>query len=292
MTNRVAIYGRRRQEPYLKELAALFSLLSGLGFNVTVHSKFAGYLNDNNIDLCGAEIIDELPEDTGLVISIGGDGTFLRAARWVGKREIPVLGVNTGHLGFLASCSLEEVGEVIGEICRGDVIIERRMVLWVQSSGFPDECWHYALNEVAMIKEESSSMITVKTDINGHFLANYRCDGLIVSTPTGSTGYNLSAGGPILEPTIDCMTLAPVAPHTLTVRPLVVGGDSELELTAESRTGRFRLSLDDRSYLMESGEKVWVKRAGFVTKLIRRKDSTFSAILREKLFWNRNNFEF
>lgn len=292
MTNRVAIYGNRRQEPYLKELAALFSLLSGLGFNVTVHSKLAGYLNDNNIDLCGAEIVDELPEGTGLVISIGGDGTFLRAARWVGKREIPILGVNTGHLGFLASCSLDEVGEVIGEICRGDVIIERRMVLWVQSSGVPDDCWHYALNEVAMIKEESSSMITVKTDINGHFLANYRCDGLIVSTPTGSTGYNLSAGGPILEPTIDCMTLSPVAPHTLTVRPLVVGGDSELELTAESRTGRFRLSLDDRSYLMEAGEKVWVKRAGFVTKLIRRKDSTFSAILREKLFWNRNNFEF
>lgn len=292
MTNKVAIYGNRRQGPYLQALAEMFSHLSGLGFKVSVHSKFAGYLIDNNIDLFGAEVIDELPDDTGLVISIGGDGTFLRAARWVGKRETPILGVNTGHLGFLASCRLEEVGTMLGAICRGDVIIEKRMMLWVQSRGLPDGSWHYALNEVALLKEETSSMITVKTEINGRFLANYRCDGLIVSTPTGSTGYNLSAGGPILEPTIDCMTLSPVAPHTLTVRPLVVGGDSELELSVESRTGQFRLSLDDQSYLVCAGESVRVKRAGFVTNLVRRKDSTFSAILRDKLFWNRNNFEF
>lgn len=284
--NKVAIYGNRRQEPYLKELAGLFAHLAGLGFNVAVHSKLAGYLGDNGVDIHGAEVVEEVPENTSLVISIGGDGTFLRAARWVGKSEIPILGVNTGHLGFLASCSLGEVGDMLGAICTGDVIVERRMVLWVQSSAFPDEKWHYALNEVALLKEESASMIAVKTEINGHFLANYRCDGLIVSTPTGSTGYNLSAGGPILEPTIDCMVLAPVAPHTLTVRPLVVGAGSELELTVDSRTGQFRLSLDDRSYLIAAGEKVWVKRAGFVTKLVRRKDSTFATILRDKLLWN------
>lgn len=286
LTNTVAIYGSRRQEPYLDGLADLFSHLSGLGFRVAVHSRFAGYLADKEIDLHGAEVTDDVPDDTGLVISIGGDGTFLRAARWVGKKEIPILGVNTGHLGFLASCRLGEVGDMLGCIYRGDVIVEKRMVLWVQSGGFPDGCWHYALNEVALLKEETSSMIAVRTDINGHFLADYRCDGLIVSTPTGSTGYNLSAGGPILEPTIDCMSLVPVAPHTLTVRPLVVGGGSELELSVESRTGHFRLSLDDRSYLMPAGERVRVKRAGFVTRLIRRKDSTFATILRDKLLWN------
>ena len=286
MINKIAIYGSRRQEPYLKELAGLFAHLDGLGFKVSVHSRFAEYLSGKGIDLHGAEIALEVPDDAGIVISIGGDGTFLRAARWVGKREIPVLGVNTGHLGFLASCRIGEVGEMLGCICRGDVIVEKRMVLWVQSPGLPDGCWHYALNEVALLKEETSSMISVRTEINGHFLADYRCDGLIVATPTGSTGYNLSAGGPILEPTIDCMSLAPVAPHTLTVRPLVVGGGSELELTVESRTGNFRLSLDDMSYLVAAGEKVWVKRAGFVTRLVRRKDSTFATILRDKLLWN------
>lgn len=290
LTNKVAIFGSRRQDPYLKELAGLFAHFEGIGFKVAVHTKIAGYLAAHGIDMHGAEVVEDIPEWTGLVISIGGDGTFLRAARWVGKREIPILGVNTGHLGFLASCRLEEVGEMIGAICRGDVIVERRMLLWVQSSAFPDGCWHYALNEVALMKEESSSMISVNTEINGSYLATYRCDGLIVSTPTGSTGYNLSAGGPILEPTIDCITLSPVAPHTLTVRPLVVGGGSELELTVESRTGRFRLSLDDCSYLMPEGEKIWVKRAGFVTRLVRRKDSTFATILRDKLLWSASAF--
>lgn len=288
--NKIAIFGNRRQEPYLKGLSRLFTHLSGLGFNVSVHSRLAGYLSDNGIDLYGAEVIDEIPEDTSLVISIGGDGTFLRAARWVGKAEIPILGVNTGHLGFLSSCRLEEAVDMLGAICTGDVIIERRMLLWVQSSALPEGVWHYALNEVALLKEDTSSMIAVRTEINGHFLANYRCDGLIVSTPTGSTGYNLSAGGPILEPTIDCMVLVPVAPHTLTVRPLVVGAGSGLELCVESRSGQFRLSLDDQSYHIAAGEKIWIKRAGFVTKLVRRKDSTFATILRDKLLWNVDTF--
>ncbi|MDE6772291.1 MAG: hypothetical protein K2J49_06800, partial [Muribaculaceae bacterium] len=120
----------------------------------------------------------------------------------------------------------------------------------------------------------------------GHFLADYRADGLIVSTPTGSTAYNLSAGGPILEPTLDCISLSPVAPHTLTVRPLVVGGDSELELTVESRTRDFRISLDGRSYSLPAGERIWIKRAGFSTMLVRRKDTNFATILRDKLLWN------
>lgn len=221
--NIIAIYGSRRQDAYLKDLAGLFSLLEGADFNVTVHPKLANYLVEKGIDLHGAGISSQLPKDADLVLSIGGDGTFLRTARWVGRREVPILGVNTGHLGFLSSCGLDEIGEMLGAICRGDVIVERRMVLWVQSPSFPEDAWPYALNEIAFLKEESASMISVRTDINGHFLCDYRADGLIVSTPTGSTAYNLSAGGPILEPTIDCMALSAVAPHTLTVRPLVVG---------------------------------------------------------------------
>lgn len=289
--NRIAIYGSRRQDAYLKELAGLFSLLDGSGFSVTVHPKLGIYLSEQGVDMRGASVSSHLPEDTGLVLSIGGDGTFLRSARWVGKREIPILGVNTGHLGFLSTCNIYEIGELLGAVCRGDVIVERRMMLWVQSGSLPEEIWPFALNEIAFLKEETASMISVHTNVDGYFLADYRADGLIVATPTGSTAYSLAAGGPILEPTLDCIALSPVAPHTLTVRPLVVGGDSELELIVESRTGEFRLSLDGRSYAVPAGEKVWIKRAGFSTMLIRRKETNFSTILRDKLFWNASKYE-
>lgn len=287
MNNRIAIYGSRRQEPYLGELAGLFSLLERHGFSVSIHPKLYNYLRENDVEVHGAGSTAWVPEDTALVMSIGGDGTFLRAARWVGDREIPILGVNTGHLGFLASCGLEELPEMLECICRGEVIIERRMMLKVESEYMPATAWPYALNDVSLLKEESASMISVQARINGHYLADYRSDGLIVSTPTGSTAYNLSAGGPILEPTIDCIALVAVAPHSLTVRPLVVGGDSTLELTVDSRTMEFRLSLDGCSYPLPVGEKVRISRAGFCTLLIRRKDSNFATILRDKLSWNR-----
>ncbi len=286
MDNRIAIYGSRRQAAYLKELAGLFSFMHDAGFKVAVHPKLYNYLAGEQIDMKGAESTLWVPEDTSLVLSIGGDGTFLRAARWVGRREIPVLGVNTGHLGFLAGCSMDDVEDMIGRICRGDVVIERRMLLHVESRDLPDKAWPYALNDVSLLKEDCASMITVKAWVNGNYLADYRADGFVVSTPTGSTAYNLSAGGPILEPTINCMSLVAVAPHTLTVRPLVIGGDSELELKIESRTDEFRLSLDGESYPLPAGEKVWIRRADFSTLLVRRKDSNFATILRDKLNWN------
>lgn len=286
MSNRIAIYGSRRQDSYLKELAGLFLFMHEAGFDVGVHPKLYNYLQEKNVDMYGASCQTWVSEDTSLVISIGGDGTFLRAARWVGRLEIPILGVNTGHLGFLASCGIGEVKDMLREICRGDVAIERRMLLHVESADLPMTAWPYALNDVSLLKEECASMITVKAQINGNFLADYRADGLVVSTPTGSTAYNLSAGGPILEPTIDCISLVAVAPHTLTVRPLVVGGDSELELKVESRTDEFRLSLDGQSYPLPAGECVKIRRADFTTLLVRRKDSNFATILRDKLNWN------
>lgn len=286
MNNRVALYGSRRQEPYLKELCALFSFLRDSGFRVTVHSKLGKYLQERGVDMCGAEVMSRLPDDTALVLSVGGDGTFMRAARWVGDSEIPILGVNTGHLGYLASCSLEEAREMIGAICRGEVIVERRMMLKVDCEAFPYDVWPYALNEVAILKEESASMIKIRSNIDGRFLADYRADGLIVSTPTGSTAYNLSAGGPIIEPTLDCMAISPVAPHTLTVRPLVVGGDSSLELSVESRTREFKVSLDGCGVSVPTGTEVTISRADFSTLLVRPKDTNFATILRDKLLWN------
>lgn len=283
---RIAVYGSKRQENHLHELAALFSLLRERSLASTVHTKLGAYLREKGLDLCGACVSDDIPEGTCLALSIGGDGTFLRTARWVGRREIPILGVNTGHLGFLSSCRLEEVEAMLDAVDCGEVTVERRMVLSVEGRAVGGDAWPYALNEVTVMKSDGTSMISVRSWVDGSFLADYLADGLIVSTPTGSTAYNLAAGGPIVQPTFDCMSLVAVAPHTLTVRPLVVGGDSEVELLVDTRRGSSRLLLDGREFTVECGDRLRIRRAGFATLLVRRRAAGFASVLRDKLLWN------
>lgn len=284
--NKIAVYGSRRQDNFLEELAGFFSFLDKAGFRVVIHTQFATYLEEMKVDMARAIPVNNLPSDTTLVVSIGGDGTFLRAARWIGDKEIPIFGINTGHLGYLSSCSINEASEMIEMVCRGEILLERRMLLHVESENLPDNVWPYALNELAVTRDEISSVISVKAWVNDNFIADYRSDGLIVATPTGSTAYSLSAGGPILEPTLNCMALSPIAPHTLTLRPLVIGGDSELRLKVESRFRGVRLSMDDRSYPIVSGSEIKITRAAFAVIVIRKKDSNFAAILRDKLLWS------
>lgn len=283
--NKIAIYGSRRQPDHLRDLPRLFQFLDKLGFRVFVQSKFADYLVQNGADIGHAVPCEHIPPGVSLVISLGGDGTFLRAARWIGEREIPILGVNTGHLGFLASCGLPETEEMILQVCRGDVAIERRMLLEITSDALPPDRWHYALNEVALMRY-GSSMLSVNASVNGSYLADYRGDGLIAATPTGSTAYSLSAGGPIIEPTIDCMCLCPVAPHTLTLRPLVVGAESEIILKPESRAGSFILTIDDQSMVLPASGSFKIRKAPFSVMLVRKKSEGFPSILRQKLLWS------
>ena len=220
-----------------------------------------------------------------MVMSLGGDGTFLRAARWIQDKEIPILGINTGHLGFLSTCGFDEAEYMVKQVCDGNIRIEKRMILEISSPALPPEKWQYALNEVSFMRH-ASSMLSVKTFVNGSFLAEYRGDGLIISTPTGSTAYSLSAGGPVIEPTIDCMCLTPIAPHTLTLRPLVAGADSLITIIPESRADNFILSIDDRSIILPANGEYKVKKAPFSTLIIRKKDEEFPSILRKKLLWN------
>ena len=284
--NKIAIYGSRRQLPYLKELEGLFSFLDKQGFLVYLHSSFAGYLEAEGVNTATSVPVDHVPPGVSLIISIGGDGTFLRAARWGGDREIPILGVNTGHLGYLSACGLTDIGDMLDEICRGEVDIEKRMLLKVTSEGLPGNIWPYCLNEVAVRRDESASVISVKAFVDDIQLADYVADGLIISTPTGSTAYNLSAGGPILQPGVDCVALTPIAPHTLTLRPLVMKGESVFDLKVESRSGKYRLSLDDRAYTLNDKLIVRVERAPFNVILIKRKGTNFATPLQEKLLWN------
>lgn len=268
-------------------LPGFFRLLAEARFRVYIHERFAEYLEENGVNTCQAIPARHLPPDVGLVMSLGGDGTFLRAARWIGQREVPILGINTGHLGFLASCALPEVEPMLSALCRGDIQIEKRMLLQIESSLIPTETWPFALNEITLMRN-GSSMLNIHASVNDCFLAQYRGDGLIISTPTGSTAYSLSAGGPVIEPTIDCMCLTPVAPHTLTLRPLVAGADSEISLSPESRSNNFILTIDDQSILLPAQGCFKIRKAPFSVLLIRKKDEGFPSILREKLLWSAN----
>lgn len=281
----LAIYGNNYQQAHLDGLRQLFALLSAGDFHVYIERGFASYLDSVGVEAGDVFIVDEFPKGVDYVVSIGGDGTFLQAAQWVGRRETPILGVNTGHLGFLASYSLEDTEELLEVLADNRVRLERRAVIEVSCDAMPAGFWPYALNEVAVLKGDTASMVTVHAEIDGYFLADYMSDGLLISTPTGSTAYNLSVGGPILQPTLSCLVLSPIAPHSLTMRPLVVSGDSRIVLTPKSRARECRVSLDGRSFLMDSGDSLVLKEAPFRVCVVRRHDGNFSRLLRNKLGW-------
>ena len=281
----LAIYGNHYQQRHLDGLRIFFENLRSDKFKVYLESGFARYLETVGIRALDAFVVEDFPKGVDCVVSIGGDGTFLQAAQWVGRRETPILGINTGHLGFLASYSLEDTDELLEVVADGRGRLERRAVIEVSCDGMPSDFWPYALNEVAVLKGDSASMVNVNAEIDGYFLADYMSDGLVVATPTGSTAYNLSLGGPILQPTLSCLVLSPVAAHSLTMRPLVVSGDSRIVLTPKSRERECRVSLDGRSFMIRSGESLILKEAPFKVCVVRRPDGNFSRLLRNKLGW-------
>lgn len=225
-------------------------------------------------------------ERVGLVLSIGGDGTFLRTARWVAPSEVPILGINNGHLGYLTDIDLAEAPGLADALISGELQPDaRRMLEVITEGGHGGPTEPYALNEVAVLRDATASMITIDTRLDGHALARYPADGLVVSTPTGSTAYNLSVGGPLIAPMTGAFVVSPVAPHALTMRPIVVPDTSEVEMRVESRTGHFRLALDGRSETLPEGVIVRVRRADFRTIIARRPGRDFADTLRTKLLW-------
>lgn len=257
------------------------------GMNVVAEDNFYRYLLSHDALPTGCGSIENADTDVKLVVSFGGDGTFLHAAQWVGSRRIPILGVNTGHLGFLASWMIDDANAIIETICRDEMSIERRSLLMVKCKAMPRHVWRYALNEVSILKENTASMITVSTRVDDFFLTDYLVDGLVISTPTGSTAYNLSAGGPILQPTLDAWVLSPIAPHTLTMRPLVIDARSVVTAIPSSRSGGCMVSIDGRSFSVPSDSEITLCRAPFPTLIARRHTDNFAATLRNKLLWGR-----
>lgn len=220
-----------------------------------------------------------------MAISLGGDGTFLRTARWVGDTSIPIVGVNTGHLGYLAAYNIEDIGLMVEDLFNGDYEIECRTLLQVDDDNDTFTNYPYALNEVAVIKIEDASMINCNVSINGASPTLYQADGLIISTPTGSTGYNLSVGGPIIEPTASALVISPIAAHSLTMRPLVISDANRITVTTTCRAHTFLVSIDGRSHRLQAGGTIAVKKAPFNTMVIQRHGHTFTDTLHNKLMW-------
>ena len=284
----LTIAGNTHQAGHLHNISRLLELLRRRGIRLAVERRFATYLQSQSVTLSPHEICDLPPAEADAAISIGGDGTFLRTARWIGRLGTPVLGINTGHLGFLASYNPAEAESLTEMLYAGDADVEPRMALRVDVD--PAEAHllpplPYALNEVAILKEETASMINVHVSLASNFLADYLADGLLISTPTGSTGYNLSVGGPIIFPDLEVVCISPIAPPTLTARPVVASASDLITAVTTSRSSHYRVSLDGVSFVMPQGTSLTISRADFAPRIIRRRDDSFAATLRQKLLW-------
>lgn len=225
--------------------------------------------------------------EVDLFFSFGGDGTILNALIFVQDLEIPIVGVNTGRLGFLACFSKEEIFQNIDKILAGETILSRRSVIEV-SAGNSKIDFPYALNDLSITRKETTSMITIDSYIDDEFLTVFWGDGLVISTPTGSTAYNLSCGGPIISPRTDDFVLTPIAPHNLNVRPIILKDDVEIKLNVESRVPEFLLSLDSRLYNVSTDDPITVKKANFEVSLMMTKRINFYETLRQKLLWGKD----
>lgn len=281
---RFALFGNLYQAKKSVSVQKLLALLEEHEAEILMDRPFYDYLrHDMQIDVRVTELIDGDDFDADFVVSMGGDGTFLETARRVGGKGIPMLGVNMGRLGFLAEYQPEEMAGVLRSIVDDRYTSEERMVLEVAIEGEPER--GYALNEVAVLKHDNSSMISIRVDINGEYLTTYQADGLIVNTPTGSTGYALSVGGAIMTPSCSTLGLVPVAPHSLTVRPLTLSAEAVITMRVESRSHNFMLAVDGRSLSMQEGVEIRVRRAPYAIRVVKRSGGSFYRTLRNKLMW-------
>lgn len=284
---RIAIYGSKRQESSAEQIRLFLENLRRRGATAVMHRKLYNHLYGFIPRALAAvgSVVDGNDFEADLAVSLGGDGTFLRTAMWVGDKEIPIVGVNTGHLGFLTALPVDRLPQFLDELGGDAFRMESRGVLELCSPFINPHSAPYALNEIAIAKVETSSMIKADVSIDGKPLAQYSADGLIVCTATGSTAYNLSVGGPIVQPTVDVCVLSPVAAHSLTMRPMVVDGRSAIRIVPSGRASHVRLSLDSRYFEIETGTPVEIRRAPFTVRVLQPADRSFADILRDKLHW-------
>jgi NAD+ kinase len=284
----VALFGRTISEGRSAYIKLLFSLFHEKGFHLHIYEPFyklTKHLLPIHSRIQTFEEIKEIVPETEILVTIGGDGTLLEAITLVKNSGLPLLGINTGRLGFLTGYSLEELSEMVEDIKNRKYSIENRALLKVESDSQSFDGINFALNDITLHKKDTSSMISLQVTIDEQLVNNYWADGLIFSTPTGSTGYSLSCGGPLLMPDSTNLVITPIAPHNLNVRPLVLNDSHIIDVQVESRSKNFLTTLDSRSYSMMASDRIRIKRADFNIKLAKKENQSFLKTIREKLQW-------
>jgi NAD+ kinase len=284
----IAIFGSPYPEHFTKYIQHLVKKLESEHIKIIVEEEFYVFLQ-NNIRLTSKKetfnSYESLKENADFLLSIGGDGTLLKAVTFVRESNIPIMGINTGRLGFISSISAGQIDDAINDILKNNFKINERALLELTTENnlFKDK--NFALNEVAISKKDTSSMIRIDAFVDEEFLNTYWADGLVISTPTGSTGYSLSCGGPIIMPGTNNIIVTPNAPHNLNVRPIVLNDKSVLKLKVDDRDQLALVSLDSRSRAFDSDTELLIKKADFKIKLIQPQDNSFTSTIRNKLMW-------
>ena len=268
-------------------LSSKFSKESKFYVEKKLHDKLAF---DGDLELISFNKSKDLDSSIDLLVSIGGDGTFLRTIEYVRDLNIPVMGINIGNLGFLATIKKENLDQAVEKIYNKKFKVENRSVIKVNSEeiGLPKNLFPYALNEISVVRKDTTSMINIKTSLDGNHLNSYWADGLIISTPTGSTGYSLSCGGPVISPSSGSLVLTPISPHNLNARPLVISDDTKIELSVSGREENHLLSIDSKIFTVQNQTKITIEKPNFDFKIAHFSNNNFYKTLKEKLLWGKD----
>ena len=287
---KIGIYGQFYHENSESYIQSILDALVDKDVEVFIESNFLDILKQQaGISSAIAEMstFKELDKSYDLFFSIGGDGTILKSVTFVRDLGIPIVGINSGRLGFLATIQKKNVEESIRQILAGNYSISERSLLAIETkpSNRSLETLNFALNEIAVNRKNTTSMIKVETHVNNEYLTSYWSDGLIVSTPTGSTGYSLSCGGPVIDPSTHSFVITPIAPHNLNARPFVIPDDCTITLKVSGREESYLVSLDSRIATLSNETEITIKKAPFAIQLVQLSDDSFIKTLREKLLW-------
>lgn len=284
---RIAIHGRKidsKSEHYVRQL---LDCLQRKESEIVISAPFMKNLREHGFETIGVQTFKDNSElaEIDFVFSVGGDGTLLETVAFVGHLQLPIVAVNTGRLGFLATISKEMIPQAVEALYSNEFSFELRTLLRVDTDQDIFNSKNFGLNDFTILKKDTSAMITVHAYIDGEYLNSYWADGLIVSTPTGSTGYSLSCGGPVVLPQSNNFIITPVSPHNLTVRPMVVSDNSVISFEIEGRSQNFLVSLDTRSYTVDASVQMAVSKESFQAKLVKLDGYNFLDTLRMKLNW-------
>lgn len=281
---KIYIHSRAELEATENDLRELVDALAGSGARWAVNAEFASVLTERlGIESVDIEVFTK-PDSDGVVVSYGGDGTFLEATRIAAESDLPLLGINIGRLGFLAHAPKEDLSSVFGDLVAGNYAIMERTMLYIEGDFSKQPDFPYAFNEFT-IQREAISMTSVDVAIDGEKLATYYGDGVIISTSAGSTAYSLSVGGPIIAPDCACFCICPIAPHNLTMRPIVVPDKSEVKFTIRSREPYSYISIDNRGMTVANGSQFRVTKRNKPLRLVSLAGDSFYDTLRKKMMW-------